>query len=125
LGCVGHDRESWSNCGVSMVKLTATNLPSPAPPYLLEVKDIQGGISWDRLNDIQPVLVQIIVEGLPRREIRELAEAFDKLGSYRKVLVRLVPLESSDGALIFSGFIKNINAGTGARAVTLEMEEAE
>jgi hypothetical protein len=106
-----------------MVRLTSTNLPSPAAPYLLEIRDIGGQISWDRHTDAQPGHVQITLEGLPRKDVRELADAFGKLGPYRKVLVRLFTLESPNRAVMFSGFIKEIASGGGAGPVTLEIEE--
>ena len=118
-------RTYWSTLEVLMVRLSATNLPSPAAPYLLEVKDMAGGVSWDRRTDIETSLVEISFERLSRRDIRELASAFSKLGPYRKVLVRLVPLESSNGVLTFNGYIKNLDQGSGGKGVTLELEECE
>lgn len=106
-----------------MVRLTATNLPAPAPPYLLEVSDIAGDISWNRMNETRPVLVRISLEGLPRKDIKALDDAFSKLGSYRRISLKLVSLESSDKVLTFDGFIKNLEPNVGSRAVILEIEE--
>jgi hypothetical protein len=89
------------------------------------VKDISGGISWDRQNDVQPVVVHIILEGLPRRDARELTDAFNKLGSYRKVLLKLFPLGSQDATMVVTGFINAIDSGGGAKPVTLKVEESE
>ncbi len=108
-----------------MVKLTATNLPSPAPPYLLEVKEISGDICWDRRGEIEPVLVEVSLVGLPRKDINELTEAYRKLGSCRKVAVRLVPLRFPGKSVEFSGFIRTLNPRAGKDTVKLEIEETD
>jgi hypothetical protein len=109
----------------AMVRLTATNLPSPAPPYLLEIGEISGDISWDRRGEIEPVLVEISLIGLPHRDISELTDAYRKLGSYRKVSVRLVPLQFPGKPVEFSGYIRTVNPKAGRNTVKLQIEETD